>query len=75
MRPSDPGRLKFWPEGNEQQDAKTRDPVDYSAECFQACRVGPMRILEDHQNRILQRQSFHLRDERLQSTLTALLRV
>ena len=73
MRLSDPGRRKFRPERNEQQYAKGRNSVDNSAEDFQARRVGPMRILEDHQNWILPCQRFHLRNERLQSSLSALL--
>ena len=74
MRLSDPGRRKFRPERNKQQNAETCNPVDYSTERFQARGVGPMRILEDHQNGILPRQRFHLRDERLQSSLSALFR-
>ena len=34
-----------------------------------------MRILEDHQHRVLPRQRLHLRDERFQRSLPALLRV
>ena len=72
VRPSDPRRFEFRPERHDQQRAKTRDPVDRPTERFQAGRVGPMRILEDHQHRILARQRFHLRNERLQRSLPAL---
>ena len=72
-RLSDPGRRKFRPERNEQQNAKGRNSVYNSADDFQARRVGPMRILEDHQNWTLSCQRFHLGNERLQSSLSALL--
>ena len=32
---------------------------------FQAGRIGPVRIFEDHQHRVLTRQRFHLRDRAL----------
>ena len=40
---------------------KVLDPVHGPTERFQARRVGPMRILEDHQHRILARQRLDLR--------------
>src|SRR5262249_42153158 len=52
MRLSDPGRHKFRPEHNEQQNAKGRDSIYNTAEGFQTRRIGPMSVLEDHQNRI-----------------------
>ncbi len=60
MRPSDPGRLEFRPERHDQQHAKCRNPVHRPTEHFQARGVGPMRILEDHQHRILACQRLHL---------------
>ena len=60
VRPSDPGRLELRPERHDQQHAKGRDPVHGPTEHFQARGVGPMRILEDHQHRILARQRLHL---------------
>ncbi len=51
MRPSDPGRLEFRPERHDQQHADRSDLIDDPAEHFQARRVGPMRVLEDHQHR------------------------
>jgi hypothetical protein len=74
MRLSDPRRRKFRPERNEQQHAKGWNPVHNSTEYLQTRRVGPMSVLQDHQNRIFQRQRCHLREERLQSSLSALLR-
>src|SRR5262249_49549565 len=74
MRLSDPRRHKFRPERNEQQNAKGRGSIYNSAECLQTCRIGPMSVLEDRQNRIAPCQRFHLRNERLQSSLSALLR-
>ena len=51
VRPSDPGRLEFRPERHDQQHAKSANPVHHPTERFQARRVDPMRILEDHQHR------------------------
>jgi tetratricopeptide (TPR) repeat protein len=60
IRSSDPGRIKIRPECHDQQHTKTADPVDDPTEHFQARRVGPMRILEDHQHRILACQRLSL---------------
>ena len=57
----------------EQQHAKGSYPVYDPAKHFQAGRVGPMRILEDHQHRILACQCFHLGNERFQCFLPPLL--
>ena len=57
MRPSDPGRLELRPERHDQQHAKGPNPVHGPTEHFQARGVSPMRILEDHQHRILLRDS------------------
>src|SRR4029077_18837468 len=65
MRLSDPRRDKFRPEGNEQQCAQSRNPVHNTTKYFQARRVSPVRILEDHQNRIFQRKRFYMRNQRL----------
>ena len=53
---------------------RVRDPVHRPTEHFQARGVDPMRILEDHQHRILPRQRLDLRSERFQRSLPALLR-
>src|SRR5215471_16247992 len=45
-----------------------------STKRFQAGWVGPMRILEDHQHRLLPRQRLYLRGKRLKRFLPALLR-
>ena len=75
VRPSDPGRLELWPERHDQQHAEgLRIRSTTRPNSFQARGVGPMRILEDHQHRILPRQRLHLRNERFQRSLPALLR-
>ena len=74
VRLSDPGRLEFRPERHDQQHAKGPNPVHDPTEHFQARGVGPMRILEDHQHRTLACQGLHLRNERFQRSLPALLR-
>ena len=71
---SDPGRIKIRPECHDQQHTKAADPVHDPTKHFQARGVGPMRILEDHQHRILPCQRFHLGNERFQRSLPALLR-
>ena len=51
VRPSDPGRLELWTERHNQQHRKGANPIDDPTERFQARGVGPVRILEDHQQR------------------------
>jgi hypothetical protein len=74
MRTPDPRRLEFRPERHDQQRTKCAYSVYDPPKYFEARRIGPMRILEDHQHRIGARQGLHLRNERLQRTLPALLR-
>jgi hypothetical protein len=69
---SDPGRIKTRSECHDQQHTKAADPVDHPIEDFQARGVGPMRILEDHQHRVLPCQRFHLGNERFQRSLPAM---
>ena len=73
VRPSDPGRLELWTERHNQQHRKGANPVDDPTEHFQARWIGPVRILEDHQQGVLPRQCIHLRGERFQRFLPALL--
>jgi hypothetical protein len=70
----DPRRLEFWSERYDQQRSKCPNPVHAPTEDFQACRVGPMRILEDHQDGILLCQGLDLGNERLQRSLPPLFR-
>ena len=46
--------------------------VHHATECFQACRVAPLRILEDHENGAGARQGFQLYAECLQRLLPTL---
>jgi hypothetical protein len=73
VRPSDPGRLELWTERHNQQHRKGANPIDDPTERFQARGVGPVRVLEDHQQGALPRQCLHLRGERFQRFLPALL--
>jgi hypothetical protein len=59
VRSPDPGRLEVRPECHDQQYRERRDPVDEPTEDFQARRVHPMRILKDHERRILLCQRSH----------------
>jgi hypothetical protein len=74
VRLSDPGRVEFRSECHDQQRAKAPNAVHRPAERFEARRVNPLRILEDHQNWTGARQSLDLRNERLLRSLPALLR-
>ena len=53
--PSDPRRLELRPERHDQQHAEGWYLVHDATEQFEARGVGPMRILENHQHRILAR--------------------
>ena len=75
VMPSNPRRIELGTVRHNQQHRKGSNPINGSTERFQACRVDPMRVLEDHQHRILTRQCLHLRGERFQGFLPALLRV
>jgi hypothetical protein len=50
VRLSDPWWVKFRPERHDQQHGKHCDHIHNATEHFRAGRVGPMRILENHQN-------------------------
>ena len=56
MGTPNPGRFELGPERHDQQHAKGWYPVHDATEEFEGCWVGPMCILEDHQQRILTRQ-------------------
>ena len=49
---------------------RLRDPLDDEVEQFARGRVDPMRVLEDHQHRLLARQTFELPDQRLQVSVS-----
>jgi hypothetical protein len=60
VRSPNPGRLELRAKSHDQQHAKRRDLVHAPTESFKAGRVGPMRILENHRQRILPSQRSHL---------------
>src|SRR5262249_51845499 len=70
---SDPRRLEFWSRGYEQQHAMCRDPIHCASEHFQARGIRPMRILQNHQCRILLRYRLHLGGKRRERSLSSLL--
>ena len=74
MRPSHPRRLELGAESYDQQHGKGFNPVHGPAERLQARGVGPMRILEDHQHRLLSATVPPLVSERFQRFLPAPLR-
>ena len=57
MRLSNPRRVELRPKRYDQQHRKGLNPIHGPTERFQARGVGPMRILEDHQHRLLDRES------------------
>jgi hypothetical protein len=71
--PSDPERIELWPKRHDQEHVKGCDSVHDPTEHFQAGGITPMCILKDHQHRTLVRQFLHLGNERLRSSLSALL--
>jgi len=73
VRLSNPRRIEFRPEHHDQQRAKCRDPVRRPTEDFQACGVGPVRILEDHQHWTLLSQCLDLCRECFKRSLSVLL--
>ena len=58
---SDPGRLELRAVCNDEQHRKCSQSVDGATEHFKARRVGPMRVLKDHEDRIGPRERFELR--------------
>ena len=74
MRLSHPRCVELGAESYDQQHVKGCDPVHRPAEHFQARRIDPMRILEDHQHRIVACQSRKLRHQRFERSLPALFR-
>ena len=74
MRLSHPRRVELGAERYDQQHRKGFNPVHGPTERFQARRIDPMRILEDHQHRLLACQSRELRRQRFQRSLPALFR-
>jgi hypothetical protein len=51
VRASKPRWIELWSERHEKQHRKGAYPVNYPTKHFQARRVAPMDILEDHQHR------------------------
>ena len=66
LRLAGPGRLELGPERHDQQYRQAADAIDGQVEQFARGRVDPMRVLENHQHRLLARQTFELADQRFQ---------
>jgi hypothetical protein len=68
MRLSSPRRIELGAKRYDEQHWKSFNLVYSPAEHFEACRIDPMRIFDDHQRRSLMRQSRKLfRQSRLRS--------
>jgi hypothetical protein len=59
-REAGPWRFVFRSEGDQHQYRQSADPFDRQIEHFERTRIGPVDVLEQHQDRLLPRQSFEL---------------
>jgi hypothetical protein len=73
VRPSDPGRVELWTERDNQQHTQGPKAVNDPADSFEARGIHPMRVLDDHQHRILPGQRLHLANKRFEGFLPTLL--
>ena len=74
-RPPDPRRDELLPERHEQQNPEAIDPFDEPAQRFQARRIGPVGVLEDHQHWTIVRDRLDVAVQRLESFPPPLLRL
>ena len=74
MRQASPRRRKLGAEGYDQQDAARRGSIHSPAEYLQTGRIGPMRILEDHQHRVFACKRLDRPTQRFKRFLPTLLR-
>ena len=74
MRGPAPGRLKFGPERDQQQDRQACHARHDEIEQLARCRVAPLRIFINHQQRLLARAKFDLPQQRLKRFLFLLMR-
>src|SRR5262249_9497788 len=72
-RPS-PGRLELRPKRHQPQHTESSYPIYGSTKGFDTGGISPMRIFENHQQRIGARQPLRLCRQGIQRFLTALLR-
>jgi hypothetical protein len=66
MREANPWRLVFRREGDQHQYRQGADALDRQVEHFERGRIGPVGVLEQHQDWLLSRQCFELVEQRLQ---------
>ena len=66
VRERRPRRNELRTEGNHEQDRATLDTVDNQIEELLRGWIQPMRVFEDHQDRLPLRQAFELTQERLE---------
>src|SRR5580704_8124763 len=74
MRLPYPRRYELRAKSYDKQYLEGRYPIYRPTEHFQAGRINPMRILENHQHWIVVRQPDDLRDQRFERSLPALFR-
>ncbi len=70
-----PRRLKFRPEGDDEQDRERLQSFDGQRQEFDRRRVAPMRVLEQHQNRPALRQGFEPVEQHAEEAAATPLRV
>jgi hypothetical protein len=71
---ADPGHLELRAERHYQQHAQAAHALDGEVEQFARGRVDPMRVLENHDHRLLARQAHELVEERFQCPFLLALR-
>ena len=69
LRLAGPGRLELGAERHDQQHRQAAHALDGEVEQLARGRVDPMRVLEDHEHRLLAGQTFELPDQRLECPL------
>ena len=74
MRTPGPRRDEFRPEGDEQQESQGLDFVHEQADRFQARRIGPMSVLENHPHRRFAGNPFDPAGQRCKRSLPPLMR-
>ena len=58
--------LKLPAEGDNEQARQPRDPIEHQVEHLARGRVDPVRVLEDHHDRLAARQALEPPDQRRQ---------
>jgi hypothetical protein len=74
MWAADPGRRKFWPEGEDHQHPQPENPIDEKVEGLARGGIAPVHVLPYHQHRLTRRQPLKLCQLGMKRLLLELLR-